>query len=139
MTDDQEEIIRRLDAIERGQAALTAAIERLCREPLSQRDRAALRGVLPPVVGARGSASFALWEIFEDDGPALRIALAGWTPQKLGILFAKASGRAVDGYVVVRDGWADGAARWAVREVVGDSGDSVPLVPPGQSEPEAAT
>ena len=61
-----------------------------------------------------------------DDSPALRLALAGWTAQRLGLLFKRAAGIPVDGYVVVRVGKAGNAARGSGRGVGGGPGDSRP-------------
>ena len=111
-----DDLLRELIAEVRG---LRADVQgRLTTPALSRTDRETLSRLLPAIVGALGSDSFLCRDLLDgDEYPGLRVVTAGLNSKKLGRLFQRAEGIAVDTYVVERDGSELNAVRWRVLVV----------------------
>lgn len=103
------------------------ARDRRRRRELSRSDRHRLARLLPAIAGALGSEPFLTRDLFESDSAALGFVLQGWTAIRIGRLFQRAEGAAVDGYVIERDGVELHATLWRVLQV---PGSGLPAVPP---------
>ncbi len=92
--------------------------ERQTPSSLSRQDRAALGRILPAIGGTFGSQWFASRDLFEEDFPALRLVLAGYSSKRLGQLFHRGEGEVVDGYLVKQGSQRElNAALWRVLRV----------------------
>src|SRR5687767_2071686 len=93
-----------LAAIRQEQRAQRAILEQIleARRPsrLSRVDRDLLSRMVPAIGGAIGSEAFACRELITHPAPALAIVLAGVNAKRLGRLFTRAAGVAVDGLMV---------------------------------------
>src|SRR5688572_15279010 len=84
---------------------------------LSRADRAQLTRLLPVIVGARGSEESLVRDLFEDESPALQLALRGLNAKRVGKLFRRAAGQVVAAYLVEQAGVELNMALWRVVQV----------------------
>ncbi len=111
----------RVAVLEARGAALEAAVRALRAARLSRANRTALGAILPAVAGVFGSREILTAEILTSESPGLRFVLAGWeSAARLGILFRKASGTPIAGFMVERMGSEANAALWRVVAVPDD-------------------
>ena len=92
--------------------------ERQAPSTLSRPDRAALGRILPAIGGTFGSQWFACRDLFEEDSPALRLVLVGYSAKRVGQLFHRGEGEVVDGYLVKQGQRELNAALWRVLRAV---------------------
>ena len=84
---------------------------------LSRRDRDRLAALLPALAGRFGSTPILVREVIASADPGVRLVRGDLNAKRIGRLFSRAAGLAVDGYVVERCGVEDGATIWSVRAV----------------------
>lgn len=144
MTDDLARAI--LDELR----AIRSLLEPVCPASghtgsLARADVARLKRVLPAVAGQLGSEWFGSCDAFDHPSPALQIVLKGLSPRAFGRLLRRATGVAVDGYMVERGDKLAGAVQWRIVAAVsfrGNENVSVRCTAPRdsrQSRSEACT
>jgi hypothetical protein len=115
---------------------ILAALERQRLSlPMTRGDTAALATLLPPIGGAVGFEPFLVRDLFKHPSTALRLVLRGQRAIKMGRLFQRAAGHAIDGYLVERAGAELHTALWRVLQVV--EGNREVNFPPSPHAPRA--
>jgi hypothetical protein len=120
-----------LRAILDVQRQILAALERQQRPAvtLNRADRALLAKLLPPIGGVFSSELTLVREMFASEAPAMRVALRGLTPSKVGQLFGRGDGQVIDGYAVQSDGTEENVTLWRVVRVSGVEPSATLAVP----------
>lgn len=113
---------------------IRAVLEQQPRRPapttLSRDDRASLATLLPAIAADRGSEPFYVYELFEPEvGAGVRLVTRGFTASRIGRLFQRAEGYAVEGYTIARDGAARRIVMWTVLRVPAEPFRTVPPRP----------
>lgn len=98
---------------------------------LSRADCAVLSRLLPAIGGALGSEPFLARDLFDHESAALRLVLSGLNAKRIGRLFQRGDGQAIDGYLVERAGDELHTTLWRVVEVLGSPLPAVPPPAPG--------
>ena len=70
--------------------------------------------MLPALAGTYGAAEFTARDVSEDDRPAVRLVVGGYSAKRLGKLLARADGLAVDGLQLQRNGLEFGVSVWRI-------------------------
>jgi hypothetical protein len=84
---------------------------------------------LPAIGGAFGSELFATRELFTSEAAAVRLVVRGLNARQAGRLLRRATGQAIDGYMVQRESIEAGAVLWCVVKVPEFPGVQNPFKP----------
>jgi hypothetical protein len=110
----QEEIARH-DGVDEFLARRIAALEEARGMSPSLRD--ALLRILPVIAGVKGSDPFVVAELFVSSDASVRLVVAGYSPTRLGQLFAAGVGHDINGRVLERVGVEGHRTLWRIRAV----------------------
>lgn len=95
-----------------------ARLELLEIDSLTEEEVADLKRILPAIAAAKGSDGFTSGQAVKLEAPGVQLVLHGFSPARLGRLFARARGQDFAGYTIERIGIEHQAAIWRITQVV---------------------